>query len=75
LKECRIEEEYMTPDHVHMLLSVPPKSSVAEVIGYLKGRAGSGLRASSGMLRILGKGCFVSTVWRDEQMIRAYVRK
>jgi putative transposase len=35
-KECQIEEGHLLPDHVHMLISVPPKYSVAEVIGYLK---------------------------------------
>jgi len=43
-KECKIEEGHLMPDHVHMLISIPPKYSVAEVIGYLKGRARSGLR-------------------------------
>jgi REP-associated tyrosine transposase len=38
-KECRIEEEHLMPDHVHMLISIPPKYSVAEVIGYLKGKS------------------------------------
>ena len=43
-KECKIEEGHLMPDHVHMLISIPPKYSVAEVIGYLKGKARSGLR-------------------------------
>ena len=38
-KECQIEEGHMLPDHVHMLISIPPKYSVAEVIGYLKGKS------------------------------------
>jgi putative transposase len=38
-KECQIEEGHLRPDHVHMLISVPPKYSVAEVIGYLKGKS------------------------------------
>jgi putative transposase len=37
-KECKIEEGHLMPDHVHMLISIPPKYSVAEVIGYLKGK-------------------------------------
>ena len=37
-KECRVEEGHLMPDHVHMLISIPPKYSVAEVIGYLKGK-------------------------------------
>jgi len=38
-KECKIEERHLMPDHVHMLISIPPKYSVAEVIGYLKGKS------------------------------------
>jgi putative transposase len=38
-KECKIEEGHLRPDHVHMLISIPPKYSVAEVIGYLKGKS------------------------------------
>ena len=38
-KECQIEEGHLLPDHVHMLISIPPKYSVAEVIGYLKGKS------------------------------------
>ena len=35
---CRVEEGHLRPDHVHMLLSIPPKYSVAAIVGYLKGR-------------------------------------
>ena len=38
-KECQIEEGHLMPDHVHMLISTPPKYSVAEVIAYLKGKS------------------------------------
>jgi putative transposase len=38
-KECQIEEGHLMPDHVHILVSIPPKFSVAEVIGYLKGKS------------------------------------
>ena len=37
-RECRIEEGHLMPDHVHMLVSIPPKYSVAEVIGFIKGK-------------------------------------
>ena len=36
---CRIEEGHLMPDHVHMLISIPPKYSVAQIIGYMKGRS------------------------------------
>ena len=38
-RECRIEEGHLMPDHVHMLVSIPPKYSVAEVIGFIKGKS------------------------------------
>jgi putative transposase len=38
-KECRIEEGHLMPDHVHMLISIPPKYSVARIIGYMKGKS------------------------------------
>ena len=38
-KECRIDEGHLMLDHVHMLISIPPNYSLAEVIGYLKGKA------------------------------------
>ena len=38
-KECKIEEGHLMADHVHILISIPPKYSVAEVIGYLKGKS------------------------------------
>jgi REP element-mobilizing transposase RayT len=38
-KECRIEEGHLMPDHVHMLILIPSKYSVAEIIGYMKGKS------------------------------------
>jgi hypothetical protein len=38
-RECKIEEGHLMPDHVHMLISIPPKYSVAEVIGFMKGKS------------------------------------
>src|SRR6201988_4008644 len=38
-KECRIEEGHLMPDHVHMLISIPPKYSAAQIIGYMKGKS------------------------------------
>ena len=46
-KECRIEEGHLMPDHVHMLISIPPKYSVAQIIGYMKARVRYGLRRMS----------------------------
>jgi putative transposase len=38
-KECKVEEGHLMPDHVHMLLSVPPKYSVSSVMGFIKGKS------------------------------------
>ena len=38
-KESRIEEGHLMKDHVHMLISIPPKYSVAQVVGYIKGKS------------------------------------
>jgi len=40
-KESRIEECHLLPDHVHMLISIPPKHAVSQVIGFIKGRGSS----------------------------------
>ena len=38
-RECRVIEGHLLPDHIHMLISIPPKYSVSQVIGYLKGKS------------------------------------
>jgi putative transposase len=38
-KECELIEGHLLPDHVHMLISIPPKYSVAQVVGFLKGKS------------------------------------
>ena len=69
------------PDHVHMLISIPPKYSVAEVIGYLKGKSSIWIaqNVERKLRNFLGhkfwaRGYFVSTVGRNEEVIRAYIR-
>jgi putative transposase len=76
-KECKIEEGHLLPDHVHMLISIPPKYSVAEVIGYLKGKSSIWIaqNVERKMRNFLGdkfwaRGYFVSTVGRNEETIR-----
>ena len=80
-KESRIEEGHVRPDHVHMMLSIPPKYAVAQVVGYLKGKSAIHIaRTYSGRERhyvghhFWARGYFVSTVGRDEQVIREYIR-
>ena len=80
-RESRIEEGYVMKDHVHMLISIPPKYSVSQVIGYIKGKSAIHIaRAFLGRRRnfvgsnFWARGYFVSTVGRDEQKIRTYIR-
>ena len=70
------------PDHIHMLLSIPPKFSVAMTLGYLKGK--SAVRIHRELLRTQGtlfgrsfwsRGYCVSTVGLDEAMIRRYIHE
>jgi putative transposase len=80
-KESRIEEGHLMPDHVHMLLCVPPKYAVSQVVGFIKGKSAIHLaRTYGGKKRnfvgehFWARGYFVSTVGRDEEMIRNYIR-
>jgi putative transposase len=81
-KESRIEEGHLMNDHVHMMISLPPKYSVAQVVGYIKGKSAIHLARVYGERKrnIVGqhfwaRGYFVSTVGRDERVIREYIRK
>src|SRR5512136_347870 len=80
-RESKIEEGHLMPDHVHMLISIPPKYSVAEVIGFIKGK--SSIWITQNIERkarnftghgFWARGYFVSTVGRDEETIRAYIK-
>ena len=69
------------PDHVHMLLSVPPKYAVSQVVGYIKGKSAIHLARTYGGRRrnfvgqhFWARGYFVSTVGRDEAAVRAYIQ-
>ena len=80
-KECRVEEGHLMPDHVHMLLSVPPKYAVSQVVGYIKGKSAIHLARTYGGRRrnfvgqhFWARGYFVSTVGRDEATVRAYIK-
>ena len=46
-KESRIEEGHLMPDHVHMLISIPPKYAVSQVVGYIKGKSAIHWRGST----------------------------
>jgi putative transposase len=69
------------PDHVHMMISIPPKYAVSQVVGFIKGKSAIHLARSYGERtrnfvgqHFWARGYFVSTVGRDEQMIREYIR-
>jgi putative transposase len=80
-KESRIEEGHLMPDHVQMMISIPPKHAVSQVIGFIKGKSAIHLARVYGERKrnFVGQhfwacGYFVSTVGRDEQLIREYIR-
>jgi len=80
-KESRIEEGHLLSDHVHMMIAIPPKYAVSNVIGYIKGKSAIHLARVYGERKrnLVGqhfwaRGFFVSTVGRDEALIRAYIK-
>ncbi len=80
-KESQVHEGHLMPDHVHMLISIPPKYSVAQVVGYMKGKSAIHVartffdrkRNFVGQ-HLWARGYFVSTVGRDETTSREYIR-
>ncbi len=80
-KESRIEEGHLMIDHVHMMISIPPKFAVSQVVGFIKGKSAIHLARVHGERKrnfvgqhFWARGYFVSTVGRDEEMIRQYIR-
>jgi putative transposase len=81
-KESRIEEGHLMRDHVHMLIAIPPKYAVSQVIGYVKGKSAIHIARTYAERRrnfvgqhFWARGYFVSTVGRDEAQIRDYIRR
>ena len=81
-KESEVVEGHLMPDHVHMLISIPPKYLVAQVVGYVKGKSAIHVARTFGERKrnfvgqhFWARGYFVSTVGRDEAVIREYIRK
>jgi putative transposase len=73
-------EGHLMPDHVHMCLRIPPKFSLAYMIGFLKGKSAVRLHRGMGYKRMTGlhfwaRGYCVSTVGLDEETIRQYIRE
>jgi putative transposase len=80
-KESKVCEGHLVIDHVHMMLSIPPKYSVSYVVGYIKGKSAIHIARTYGERRrnfvgqhFWARGYFVSTVGRDEAVIRNYIK-
>ena len=80
-KESEILQGALMPDHVHMLIAIPPKYAVSSVIGYIKGKSAIYIaRNFRGKKRnfvgesFWARGYFVSTIGLDEGMIRNYIK-
>ncbi|GHU19032.1 IS200/IS605 family transposase [Betaproteobacteria bacterium] len=81
-KESMILEGHLMVDHVHMLIAIPPKHAVSQVIGYIKGKSAIHIARVFGERKrnfvgqhFWARGYFVSTVGRDEEVIRRYIRE
>ena len=81
-KESQIEEGHLRSDHVHMMIAIPPKYALSQVIGYIKGKSAIHLARVYGERKrnfvgqhFWARGFYVSTVGRDESVIREYIRK
>ena len=80
-KGVEIIEAEACPDHIHMLLSIPPKYSVAQIMGYLKGKSSlmifdrhANLKYKYRNRHFWCRGYFVDTVGRNKEKIREYIR-
>ena len=80
-KESRVVQGHLQPDHVHMLLSIPPKYAVSSVVGFIKGKSAIHLARTYGERKqnyagrsFWARGYFVSTVGRDQATIEEYIR-
>jgi putative transposase len=80
-RSSQIVEGHMVQDHVHMMIKIPPKYSVSEVIGYIKGKSAiavarnfAGRKQNFSGERFWARGYAVSTVGFEESQIRHYIR-
>ena len=81
-KESQILEGHLCRDHIHVLISIPPKYSVSQVIGYIKGKSAihiartyMGQRKNFSGMHFWARGYFVSTVGADEETVRIYIQQ
>ncbi|MCA1960706.1 MAG: IS200/IS605 family transposase [Desulfomonile sp.] len=80
-RESNILEGHLMKDHLHMLISIPPKYSAAQVVGFMKGKSAIQIARTFGGRKqnftgrhFWARGYFVSTVGRDETVIRQYIK-
>ena len=80
-KECVIEEGHLMPDHIHMLISIPPKHSVSSILGFLKGKSSIWIAQNIANKhrnfvghKFWARGYFVSTVGTNEKVVRSYIQ-
>ena len=80
-KECQIIEGHCMPDHIHMMIAIPPKPAVASVIGFMKGKSAIAIaRQFGGKQRnftgehFWARGYAVSTVGFEQRQIQQYIR-
>ncbi|MBD1870254.1 IS200/IS605 family transposase [Cyanobacteria bacterium FACHB-471] len=76
-----IEEGHLMVDHVHVLISIPPKYSVSQIVGFIKGKSAIGIartyfgrRQNFTGQNFWVRGYYVSPVGRDEVVVRQYIR-
>jgi putative transposase len=82
MKECTILEGHIMPDHVHMLIEIPPKHATSAIVGFLKGKSAIAIaRQFTGKQRnftgenFWARGYAISTVGFEERAIRKYIRE
>ena len=80
-KDVEIMEAHAMPDHIHMLVRIPPKIAVSNFMGYLKGKSSlmiferhANLKYKYGNRNFWAKGFFVSTVGLDTEKVKQYIR-
>ena len=80
-RECEILEGHLMPDHSHMLISIPPKYGVSQVVGFIKGKSAIhiareyfGRKKNFTGQSFWARGFHVSTVGKDEDAIRKYIK-
>ena len=81
-KGAEIIEAQACPDHIHMLISIPPKYSVSQIMGYLKGKSSlmifdrhANLKYKYGDRHFWARGYFVDTVGRNKKQIQEYIKR